>query len=628
MFFVAAQYVTKTLITGSSNSSVAPRNDAGDLSVSDKSSGYTRAAIPQQISPVWPSGTKLDVSVYVSPSWVIRSLSSMPAEWLVLEEKEFRLGDWDEHRRIHTTIPLPQNVQRNGTLWAHFFVGQSGSTLDPMLPEYDSAKAYHFLKPLSQHLSKKKAIKTRSLLGVFSDKNETEATEQPIDTEASSMVSYYHPNITFSFVPDAGVITWPTYHPALRQYVRLESSDARDSSGQNGWYYPILYPNTFWQLKDHMMELNETVETVSLNMELSNVQHWKFSMFASIDEGMKQTARKAASGQMAPNGDGSEFEEFKRIILESNTYLLATTGVVTLLHTVFEMLAFKNDVSHWRNKKDNVGTSFRTILANVVMQVIIFLYLLDNNENTSWMILLGQGVGILIEAWKITRTVNVRLRPTPAGSLIPYTVKFEDKHQLSETEKRTQEYDQIAFKYLYRVAIPLLLAYAAYSLMYETHKSWYSFTITTLVGSVYAYGFLMMVPSLYINYRLKSVAHVPGKAMMYKFLNTFIDDLFAFTIKMPMLHRLATLRDDVIFFIYLYQSWKYKTDYSRVNEFGQGGGEDDNENKKSEKPLSASPNGETMDLNNENKLSNGSRVNGISTGANVGKEDMAGKRRR
>ena len=162
------------------------------------------------------------------------------------------------------------------------------------------------------------------------------------------------------------------------------------------------------------------------------------------------------------------------------------------------------------------------------MQSIIFLYLLDNNDNTSWMILLGQGIGILIEAWKITRTVNVRIRPTPHGSLIPYTIKFEDKHQLSETEKRTQEYDQIAFKYLYRVAIPLLVAYAAYSLMYEAHKSWYSFIITTLVGSVYAYGFLMMVPSLYINYRLKSVAHVPGKAMMYKFLNTFIDDLFCF----------------------------------------------------------------------------------------------------
>lgn len=57
--------------------------------------------------------------------------------------------------------------------------------------------------------------------------------------------------------------------------------------------------------------------------------------------------------------------------------------------------------------------------------------------------------------------------------------------------------------------------------------------------------------------------------MTYKSINTFIDDLFAFVIKMPIMHRLACLRDDVIFFIFCYQRYKYKTDYTRVNEFGQ-----------------------------------------------------------
>ena len=86
---------------------------------------------------------------------------------------------------------------------------------------------------------------------------------------------------------------------------------------------------------------------------------------------------------------------------------------------------------------------------------------------------------------------------------------------------------------------------------------------------------------------------MPAKAMTYKFLNTFIDDLFAFTIKMPTLHRLATLRDDVIFFIYLYQSWKYKVDYSRVNEFGQGGGDEEVEEKIANKPLAAPDDADT-----------------------------------
>ena len=52
-------------------------------------------------------------------------------------------------------------------------------------------------------------------------------------------------------------------------------------------------------------------------------------------------------------------------------------------------------------------------------------------------------------------------------------------------------------------------------------------------------------------------------------MNTFIDDLFAFIIKMPIMHRLACLRDDFVFFIFLYQRYKYRTDYTRVNEFGQ-----------------------------------------------------------
>ncbi|KAL1191270.1 hypothetical protein V5N11_001503 [Cardamine amara subsp. amara] len=85
------------------------------------------------------------------------------------------------------------------------------------------------------------------------------------------------------------------------------------------------------------------------------------------------------------------------------------------------------------------------------------------------------------------------------------------------------------------------------------------------------FGFIMMCPQLFINYKLKSVAHLPWRQMTYKFLNTIIDDLFAFVIKMPMLHRLSVFRDDVIFLIYLYQRWVYPVDKTRVNEFGFGG---------------------------------------------------------
>jgi hypothetical protein len=546
--------------------------------------------IPQHIAPMWPLDTLMDLSIYVSPSVVFPGVKSMPSELLVLQEKAFRFGNYSDKRSIEGSFPVPKEVQNNGTLWAHFLVGQSGSVLDPSASNFDPTKAYHFSRALTQTHIKKKVAKRHNLLTA---KNDTipSAEEVAEIAKGPTWANYYHPNFTVSFIPDSGTQPYVSMQPAIRQFVQLDRTSARDESGQNGWYYPIIFVNTFWQLKTHMTVLNETVKELPFQITLNNQANWKFNLLASMDEGMKANAAKAASGQ--PTGgmgsDGSEFEQIKVILLDSNPYLLGTTFIVSIFHMIFEMLAFKNDVSHWRKKKDNVGTSLRTILANVFMQTIIFLYLLDNNENTSWMILFGQGMGIAIEAWKITKTVNVRIRPTPAGSLLPYTIAFEDKHVLSDTEKKTQEYDAIAFKYMYWVAVPLLGAYATYSVIYDSHKSWYSFIITTLVGSVYAYGFLMMVPSLYINYRLKSVAHLPGKAMMYKFLNTFIDDLFAFTIKMPMLHRLATLRDDVIFFVYIYQSYVYKVDYSRVNEFGQGGEDEEEDAKVAAKPIAASP---------------------------------------
>lgn len=58
-----------------------------------------------------------------------------------------------------------------------------------------------------------------------------------------------------------------------------------------------------------------------------------------------------------------------------------------------------------------------------------------------------------------------------------------------------------------------------------------------------AAGFITMTPQLFINYKLKSVAHLPWRMLTYKALNTFIDDLFAFVIKMPVMYRIGCLRD-------------------------------------------------------------------------------------
>lgn len=520
--FLAIQFAMKQFLGGAKTPSAPTTPDLNNPASAAATVAVPSSEIPAFVSPLWPSNASVDISMYISPSVIMPGFAAMPAESLIVRETGFALerarGDF---REVRKGFRVPTSVQRNGTLWAHIFVGLQGAELDPAAAGYDTQKAYRVLRPLTQYLAKKKVRKTRSLLGGGEEGERGDVVE-----DTATIASYYHPNFTLSFIPDTGTVQWPTLHPAVRQFYTLEPSNRRDDTGKNAWYYPVLYLNTFWQLKSQMTELNTThpVDYLPINVNIATLGNWQFSIMASMDEGMKETARKSARGESTPGGgDGSEMEMIKETLLDTNPWLLGTTVIASVLHMIFELLAFKSDVSHFRKKKDNVGVSVRTILSNVVMQLIIFLYLLDNNESTSWMILFGQGMGIAIEAWKITKTVDVRIRPSPPSSYahrlgLPYSVVFEDKHQLSETEAQTEEYDKLAFKYMGIVAVPLLLAYAAYSLVYDTHKSWYSFLIATLVGSVYAYGFLMMVPSLYINYRLKSVAHMPARAMMYKFV--------------------------------------------------------------------------------------------------------------
>mmetsp|Transcript_13375 Transcript_13375/g.22768 ORF Transcript_13375/g.22768 Transcript_13375/m.22768 type:complete len:299 (-) Transcript_13375:32-928(-) len=248
-----------------------------------------------------------------------------------------------------------------------------------------------------------------------------------------------------------------------------------------------------------------------------------------------------------------DLDEMKRIYLETDPILLSVTMIVSLLHTVFEMLAFKNDISFWNSKDSMVGISVKSLYFQLIQNVVIFLYLLDNE--TSWMIVLSTGAGIALEFWKIIKASKVT-----RTDKFPYFC-IDDKETYAESE--TKEFDAIAMKYMSWASVPIIVCYAIYSLLYNEHKSWYSFVLNTLVGCIYTFGFINMTPQLYINYRLKSVEHMPSRALFYRFLTTIIDDLFSFIITMPTMHRISCFRDDVIFVIYVYQRWIYRVDKTR-----------------------------------------------------------------
>ena len=342
--FAVNQFVgNKKSTSGNSSTPNTPTAVPSYDARADSSTIESYSAIPRNIAPIWPLNSTVDLAIYVSPSFAIPNLKSLNQETLVLEEKGFAVGDWKENRQIDTSFGLPKEVQSNGTLWAHIYVGLQGHVLDPADKNYDLTKAYHFSQPLNHIIPKKKVKKTKNLL---SGSKDGEEPQEVVEEDAGpTFASYYHPNFTMAFIPDSGTLSYTSLHPAIRQYVQLESTGARDASGQNGWYYPILFVNTFWQLKDHMTELNSTVKTLPIHITLNNLANWKFNLYASIDDNVKQNQKKAATGGGTPAaGDGSEFEMFKAILVDTNIYLLGTTAFVSVLHMIFEMLAFKSDI--------------------------------------------------------------------------------------------------------------------------------------------------------------------------------------------------------------------------------------------------------------------------------------------
>tara|TARA_B100001094_G_scaffold321809_1_gene370133 strand:- start:442 stop:1275 length:834 start_codon:yes stop_codon:yes gene_type:complete len=228
------------------------------------------------------------------------------------------------------------------------------------------------------------------------------------------------------------------------------------------------------------------------------------------------------------------------------------------------MLAFRSDIGFWHKRKNLEGLSTRTVVINCFCQTVIFLYLLDND--TSYMVLLSSGLGLAVEYWKLTRAMKFEFIWERSFGVLPFKILMSDRDTYKMTD--TKRYDAEAMRYLSYALYPLVACYAVYSLMYKSHSSWYSWLLSSLVGAVYTFGFILMCPQLYINYKMQSVAHLPWRQMTYKFLNTIIDDLFAFVIKMPTLHRLSVFRDDLVFAVFLYQRWAYREDKTRMNEFG------------------------------------------------------------
>jgi len=299
---------------------------------------------------------------------------------------------------------------------------------------------------------------------------------------------------------------------------------------------------------------------------------------------------EALEAQKALGFEQSDIDDVRRLVADTNVTLLVVTMLFSALHMLFEFLTFKNEVSFWNSNTDLTGLSVQALFLDCFCQSVILLYLIE--KESSLLMIIPSGIGCIIALWKCYKATGLTLgridpnvgRQKGWWNVIPglfgfefQTPRLESFSKAKETESGGRnlaavslEADRLATRTLGYTLLPFVAGYTIYSLIYEEHFGWYSWILTSASSAVYTLGFVLMTPQLFLNWKLKSVAHLPWRVLVYKSLNTFIDDLFSFIIRMPTMARISCFRDDLVFFVYLYQRWLYPVDKSRPQEGGSG----------------------------------------------------------
>jgi len=321
---------------------------------------------------------------------------------------------------------------------------------------------------------------------------------------------------------------------------------------KNNHYYPPLYVDEFWMTNDQLIKFPASGEdsfATEIHFGLMSAARWRFQN--QMDHSIKSMATQW-TGE-----DAEEIMQMRDLFANTNSYLLIVTFVVSVLHMIFEYLALKHDVLFWQ--KTDAETlkryvSLRAIFGEIACNVVLWIYLYD--QETGWLVLILMLGQIAVDCWKLTRVIEVRLEKS--GMLFYPSFRSRVPHSSSD------DYDKLALQYLSYILVPIVLVYSIYSLKFECHKGIVAYLLHVSASMVYALGFALMTPQLFINYRMKSVAYLPWKRFIYRAINTFIDDLFSFIIKMPTMHRMSCFRDDIVFIIYLYQRHIYPVDKERM----------------------------------------------------------------
>ncbi|CAM9352733.1 unnamed protein product, partial [Ectocarpus sp. 4 AP-2014] len=205
-------------------------------------------------------------------------------------------------------------------------------------------------------------------------------------------VSFWKPEVAVRVVAD--FTEYP--HNYLPQTVQRAAEiigltkDGQWSSG--AWdslaYKPIVHVDEIGLTSDKYVPLNRTLSSLPLKVTIEPMSLQRWQLMQSMEHSLQQ--QKESFGFQ-----DSDVDDVRRLISDTNVYLLIVTLFASTLHLLFEFLAFKSDVDFWRRNKSLRGLSVRTLFMEVFFQTVILLSLIE--EDASLLVTVPAGVGVLIQ---------------------------------------------------------------------------------------------------------------------------------------------------------------------------------------------------------------------------------------
>ena len=497
------------------------------------------------VNNIFTNETKFDINFYLSDYDAYRLLKNKKPIYSILDRKYCYFGEDIVNETIYniqlnityniTKLLKLKNLKNAGIyLFSELKLKNESEYNNQIQKLKVDPREYYKSQNILKYISDLKKLLLNSQIDENMSPIETEATKSEKSTNTLSGL-YYKPTFTFYFVKQnqkENILNFQKlYMMKFPVHVNLNQMN----------YFPLNVLTDFWTLNSELLPINKTeMFNFTINLNYGYIRSYFFNQMLNIQINNKVMSSYGIDG----------VQDMLVELLKNNSipYLILLM-TVNILHTIFSGFGFKEDISYYNNLEKLDGVYTKYIFLNIFSVFISFLYNIVQGAN--FLVIFEVFVGFIIEIWKLKMIYNISFNKFFPFIHFDYKIKYEIKE--------AESYQDFAVSMMIKfLLIPIGIIYLIYRLYYYKSSSIFMFIIEYIFFLLNIFGFILLTPQIYLNYKLQSVEHLPLKAFIFKFLNTIIDDLFAFAVKTPTLYRIFCFKDDVIFVVYLYQMWIYR----------------------------------------------------------------------